>query len=224
MSSAFQNTNVLDEYRAIHNSPHGLKWHRAQKHYIHWVSLCKLVSICRSHFQDSASKYIGWAPDLREYPLQFGRQVVDLYDSLTSTPRGFPPPVCHTPAAVDSFQALPDGTAGSLGLSHADLESVFNYLRRGKHLAIPERWRHLIPKPFEATKTSTWVGIYRWSAATSARSFRNINCWCPGHLRETQKINDIYPSKVIFDLGLPPSNGVFSGVIAFLTVCGIPRM
>ena len=80
------------------------------------------------------------------------------------------------------------------------------------------------PSPFEATKTSTWVGIYRWSAATSARSIRNINCWCPGHLRETQKINDLYPSKVMFDLGLPPSNGVFSGVIAFLTVCGISRM
>ena len=82
---------------------------------------------------------------LREYPLQFGRAVVDLFDRMASTVA--PPLPTPVPPATESFQALEDGGDETFGLDRANLKPVYDYLRRGKHLAIPAEWVPLIPRP-----------------------------------------------------------------------------
>ncbi|CAK9063979.1 unnamed protein product [Durusdinium trenchii] len=79
----------------------------------------------------------------KEYTPQFARQVVDLYEDLVRTPRGLPHLPIHVPAALDTFQAMSD----HCDLEFVELEPVFNYLRRSKHLVIPLEWRDHIPKP-----------------------------------------------------------------------------
>ena len=72
--------------------------------------------------------------------------MADMFDLLTSSARGCPPlPEYWVPPATLSFQHLPD--EDTFGLGFARLQVVFDYLRRGKHLHIPQEWRHLIPKP-----------------------------------------------------------------------------
>lgn len=80
---------------------------------------------------------------LREYPIQFGREIADLFDSLTTTARGLPPLPNDLPAAVVSYEALSD----QFGMGYAALQQVFDYLRRGKHLKIPAEWASVIPRP-----------------------------------------------------------------------------
>lgn len=81
---------------------------------------------------------------LREYTVKFGRCVVDLHDQLTTTPHGQPPLPGVLPTAQASFEALPvDG----LDLGYCKLGEVYEYVRRGKHLAIPADWSCIIPKP-----------------------------------------------------------------------------
>ena len=70
--------------------------------------------------------------------------MVDLFPDLTTTSRGQASVPDQLPSAIQSYLAMPDFTAG---LEFANLENVFRYLRRGKHLKIPPEWRHLVPKP-----------------------------------------------------------------------------
>lgn len=88
-------------------------------------------------------------PDhLREYPIRFGFQMVDIFDDLTGSARGRAAVPNKLPAAVDSFLGMPEKTNA---LEFARLDLVFNYLRRGRNLQIPIEWKHLVPKP-------TWPG------------------------------------------------------------------
>ena len=82
----------------------------------------------------------------RQYPIQFGRAVADIYDLLASTPSGMPNLPVKLPPARESFLQLPDGDDS--GLRNSKLQEVFNYLRRGKHLVIPPEWAQLISKPY----------------------------------------------------------------------------
>ena len=74
--------------------------------------------------------------------MRFGFAVVDLYDELVSTARGVPLPTT-VPPAMDSFLNMAD-TPDSLDT--AGIHEAFNYLRKGKHLEIPTRWRPYVPK------------------------------------------------------------------------------
>ena len=83
-------------------------------------------------------------PQLREYPVRFGFKIVDLYGDLTSTARGLAPFPAEVPSVFESFEAMPHD-AGAL--EWADLVPVFNYLRQGKHMTIPDEWKSIVPKP-----------------------------------------------------------------------------
>ncbi len=69
--------------------------------------------------------------------------MVDLYDSLTTSNRG-QAPVTELPSALESFQRMADQTGA---LQFARLSEVYNYLRRGKHLVIPDEWKPFVPGP-----------------------------------------------------------------------------
>ena len=93
---------------------------------------------------------------LREYTVQFGRCLVDLYDKLVATPCGMPSlPSSGVPPAKESFQALPES---GFDLGYAQLEQVYNHVSRGKNLVIPAEWRHLIPNPPWWTATAFNLG------------------------------------------------------------------
>ena len=79
---------------------------------------------------------------LREYPVRFAFALVDLYDEMTSTACRVPLPN-PVPPAEASLQAMPEE---SPDLDFVGMKEVFNYLRRGKHLRIPSKWKPLIPK------------------------------------------------------------------------------
>ena len=71
-----------------------------------------------------------------------------MFDRMTATASGAPPLPEKVPPATESFQALAEGAPGlGLDLDRADLQPVFDYLRRGKHLVIPPEWKLLIPRP-----------------------------------------------------------------------------
>lgn len=74
--------------------------------------------------------------------MRFGFALVDIYDELVSTARGVPLPTI-VPPAIDSFLAMADAPDR---LDTAGVHEAFNYLRKGKHLEIPDRWRPYIPK------------------------------------------------------------------------------
>ena len=76
--------------------------------------------------------------------MKFGRCLTDLYEDLT-TCRACPPALpAVVPPARESFQALPEE---GFDLGYAQLKDVYNYVRRGKHLNIPNEWRGLLPRP-----------------------------------------------------------------------------
>lgn len=81
---------------------------------------------------------------LREYPIRFGFKMTDLYDDLTGSGRGRAPFPIEIPSAIESFQGMPDGPGM---FQYAKLSEVFNYLRRGKHMRIPDPWKFVVPKP-----------------------------------------------------------------------------
>jgi len=82
----------------------------------------------------------------REYPKAFGQHMAAKYDSFVTTTRGNCPLPNPVPSAIDSFLKMENG--GKPGLDFARLGDVFNYLRRGKHLVIPEAWKPYISDPF----------------------------------------------------------------------------
>lgn len=120
---------------------------------------CVRVRVCWAHSQISFSlhqiQYIFSNPcnlELREYTVQFGRCLVDLFDNLVATPCGMPSlPSSGVPPATVSFQALPES---GFDLGYAQLGQVYNYVRRGKNLVIPAEWRDLIPNPPWWTETA----------------------------------------------------------------------
>ena len=84
---------------------------------------------------------------LREYPVRFGFKLVDLDHDLTTSSRGrapFPIDPAGIPSAVESFRRMPEDAHA---LQFAQLDQVFNYLRRGKHMVIPKEWKNLVPNP-----------------------------------------------------------------------------
>ncbi|CAL1172114.1 unnamed protein product [Cladocopium goreaui] len=82
-----------------------------------------------------------------EYPVQFGFKLIDIYSDLVSSACGraaFPENADMIPPARESYEGMPHE---HISLEWANLVDVFNYLRQGKHLVIPEAWIHLVPKP-----------------------------------------------------------------------------
>ena len=105
-----------------------------------------------------------WWLQLREYPVKFGFRIVDLFIDLTKSARGQPGLPSEIPNAQESFQGMPDESGA---LQFAQMDEVFNYLRRGKHLQIPDSWKNLIPKPkWNLTEQSEYhpqgVGYTLW--------------------------------------------------------------
>ena len=95
--------------------------------------------------------YIGmlWRPmqpNLREYPEKFGIAMSELYDDLVTTVRGRGKVPDKPPPALDSFRKLHNDRESSPGLDFAKLDEVHTYLRRGRHLVIPEKWKPYISK------------------------------------------------------------------------------
>ena len=81
----------------------------------------------------------------REYTIPFGMKMVDLFREFTRTQKGWtilPDPV---PPAMQSFEQMPLDDGG-FGLEMAGLETVYMYLRLGKHLKIPKEWKQFFPK------------------------------------------------------------------------------
>ena len=83
---------------------------------------------------------------LREYPATFGFKLVDMYAELTRSSRGQAPLPTPLPAAMASFEEMPDSAEC---LEFAELHAVYNYLRRNRHLRLPAHWKHLVPKPMD---------------------------------------------------------------------------
>ena len=79
---------------------------------------------------------------LREYTLQFGRQIVDMYEDLVTSARGQPVIPLGIPTAIEMYESLPDQN----DLENADLMAVFKYLRLSKFVQIPAEWKNIIPK------------------------------------------------------------------------------
>lgn len=70
----------------------------------------------------------------------------ELYDGLVTTVRGRGKMPEKPPPALESFQKLENDSASNPGLDFAKLEEVHTYLRKGKHLVIPEMWKPYISK------------------------------------------------------------------------------
>ena len=85
-----------------------------------------------------------WYVNLRVYPLQFGRAMVDMMPQLLTSARGQPQLPDHVPPGAESVMAMPNE---EFGLGYTRLQDVYNYLRRGKNLVIPPEWASLIPAP-----------------------------------------------------------------------------
>ncbi|CAL1134470.1 unnamed protein product [Cladocopium goreaui] len=79
-----------------------------------------------------------------QYPVRFGFKIVDLYSDLVSSALGKTPVPKVTPKATESYEGMPDEIGA---LDYAQVINVFNYLRQGKDLIIPNQWSHLVPKP-----------------------------------------------------------------------------
>ncbi|CAL1145636.1 unnamed protein product [Cladocopium goreaui] len=108
------------------------------------------VKTCETYKdKNGKTRYKGTAAlrKTEEYPVRFGFKLVDLYDDLTTSSRGrapFPSDPAGIPSAPESFRRMPEG---GHALQFAQLDQVFNYLRRGKHMVIPNEWKDLVPKP-----------------------------------------------------------------------------
>lgn len=100
--------------------------------------------------------------ELREYTVQFGRCICDLWEDMTATACGIPdlPFSCRPPPAQMSYQHMSEE---GFDLGYAKLQEVFNYLRRGRHLVIPDDWAHLIPKP------GPWVSLFAFTVTSVAQ-------------------------------------------------------
>ena len=86
-----------------------------------------------------------WVPvHLRQYPVRFGFKIVDLYSDLVTSALGKATLPTVIPPAMQSYEGMPDDIGA---LDYAQMVDVFNYLRQGKGLIIPNHWKHLVPKP-----------------------------------------------------------------------------
>ena len=81
----------------------------------------------------------------REYPVTFGFKLVDMFPDMVSTPRGRAPLPDPLPGAMASFLEMEE-VSNSMQFAH--IEAVYSYLRRNRHLKIPNHWKHLVPGPF----------------------------------------------------------------------------
>lgn len=70
--------------------------------------------------------------------------MVDLYSEFTGTARGWVQPPDPVPSAMESFEKMTED--GGFSLEMAGLGEVYLYLRKGRHLKIPNHWRKHLPK------------------------------------------------------------------------------
>ena len=110
--------------------------------YLRFFGLYSLIGHSLSNTMFPAQQW----HQLREYTIQFGRCLSDLYPDMVATACGAPalPSCAAPPPAQQSFESLP---SDGFDLGYAKLDDVFNYLRRNRKLVIPSEWQHIIPKP-----------------------------------------------------------------------------
>lgn len=75
--------------------------------------------------------------------MPFARAYVDLHDEMIKTRLGQPQLPAFVPPAVQSFEQLE--WADRDIWRHADLNEVFNYMRKSRRLKIPEEWQNIVP-------------------------------------------------------------------------------
>ena len=75
----------------------------------------------------------------------FGITISELIDDLRANSLGCPKLPDPVPKALDSFSQSVSGKGTGL-FDHADLESVYRYLRKGTNLSIPKEWEGKVPK------------------------------------------------------------------------------
>ena len=91
------------------------------------------------------SRDVGSHAKLRNYPVEFGTVVASMLDELIGTTLRPPPPPEDLPSGPEIFAAHPSTDVHDV-FRNADLGSVYDYLRAGKNLRLPEMWRVHFPK------------------------------------------------------------------------------
>ena len=78
--------------------------------------------------------------------MAFAREMVRMCENLKACRRGCPESTGELPFGVDTVATLPAKMEDCFAA--AALEEVYNYLRGGKRLAIPDSWRVVLPDGF----------------------------------------------------------------------------
>ena len=86
-------------------------------------------------------------PDPRQYPVAFATAVLRILSDLKKYREAFPKVPESFSSGVETVQSLP-WDFGRAEFSFAALPEVYNYLRGGKRLEIPDSWRAVLPPGF----------------------------------------------------------------------------
>ena len=78
----------------------------------------------------------------REYPVQFGLKIVELYLDMIKDNKGQPTLPDPVPSAEQTFESMSFEDMWP----EADLVSVIRYLRGAKSLGMPDSFRPLVPE------------------------------------------------------------------------------
>ena len=89
----------------------------------------------------------------RHYPMAFGRHLASRCETFKQSCTSKLEPPVAMPPAVESFRAMTYGLQDEL-YAFANLRAVFNYLRGGKKLWLPDEWQGLIPRSFPGGSTA----------------------------------------------------------------------
>lgn len=76
--------------------------------------------------------------------MKFAVALLDLFDDFRRS-RSFAEPAGDIPPAVVTFHRVMSKDVGE-DWTGANLKPLYEYLRKGKHLAIPPEWKDLIPR------------------------------------------------------------------------------
>ncbi|CAJ1430186.1 unnamed protein product [Effrenium voratum] len=105
------------------------------------------VVTCRQYKDKKGQRRYTATPALRateQYPVKFAVALLDLFDDFRRS-RSFAEPAGDIPPAVVTFHRVMSKDVGE-DWTGANLKPLYEYLRKGKHLAIPPEWKDLIPR------------------------------------------------------------------------------
>lgn len=80
---------------------------------------------------------------LRQYPMRFAREVLDLVEPMKASTSGLPELPENLPPAISTFTEA--AWEESDVWMFVDLPQVYKYLRGNRNLQIPEEWRPFVP-------------------------------------------------------------------------------